>query len=139
VLWEAADDADNDGQADGHGDANPANNANLTDNTAALNYGQEIVVEDVALTAALVSPSGGNDPGLTGGTSLSSFASGSGSTNTTQYDEVGIIEISGSVDDNDYLGIGATETAKILGDSGGVLQQPRVRDGMQLGRLHLPR
>jgi hypothetical protein len=118
VLWSAADDADNDGQADGHGDSNPANNANLANNTAASSYGRESSVEAVALSAELVSPAGGNDPGLTNGTTISSFTSGSGSTTTARYGEVGVIEISSAVSDANYLGIGATETAKILGRSG---------------------
>jgi MSHA biogenesis protein MshQ len=117
VLWEAADDADNDGQADGHGDVNPANNADLSDNTAAANFGQEAAAETLALASTLVEPSGGNEPGLSGTTTISSFTSGSGSSADTYFDEVGIIEISASVSDNDYLGIGGAETAKILGHS----------------------
>lgn len=120
VLWASADDTGNDGQADGHGDANPANNADLTNNTAALNYGNETATENVALSAVLFLPSGGNDPGLTGGTSISSFTSGSGSTTTAHYDEVGIAELSGAVSDGNYLGIGTTDTSKILGKSGHV-------------------
>lgn len=117
VLWSAADDADSDGIADGHNDLNPANNADLTDNTAALNYGQEIAMETVALAASLVQPSAGNDPGLQGGTSITSFSSGSGSSATSYYAEVGIAELSATVSDGNFLGIGSTETNKIVGHS----------------------
>jgi len=120
VLWEAADDADNDGQADGHGDTDPNNNADLSGNSVALNYGQETVTEAIALAATLAAPSPGNDPGLLGTTSISSFSSGSGNVTGAHYDEVGVMEVSSSISDNDYLGIGATETAKILGHSGPV-------------------
>ena len=67
VLWDAADDIDADGIADSHNDSNPANNADLSDNLIALNYGQESFVEQVLLTAALDQPAGGVDPGLSGG------------------------------------------------------------------------
>jgi MSHA biogenesis protein MshQ len=118
VLWDAADDADNDGQADGHGDGDPANNADLSDNIAALNYGQETVKEALTLSSSLVAPAAGNNPALAGGTGIASFAAGSGTTVSVRYDEVGIIEISAGLSDTDYLGIGTTETAKILGSSG---------------------
>jgi hypothetical protein len=117
VLWDAADDLDNDGIADDHNDINPGNNANLLDNAIAFNYGNEASVEQVALTALLDQPAGGANPGLAGGTSISIFNSGIGTTNTVRYDEVGIIEISAAVSDGNYLGIGTTETNNILGKS----------------------
>ncbi len=120
VLWEAADDAGGDGQADGHGDADPTNNAALAGNTSAPNYGQEAAAETVALTAVLVAPAGGNDPGLAGGTTLAGFSAGSASTSTARYGEVGIIEIAGDVADGDYLGIGAGPTALASSRSGHV-------------------
>ena len=76
VLWDAADDLDNDGIADSHDDINPGNNADLSDNFVALNYGQETSVEQVLLTATLDQPAGGANPGLSGGTRLSIFNSG---------------------------------------------------------------
>jgi len=118
LLWDAADDLDSDGIADNHDDSNPANNADLSDNAVALNYGNEASVEQVLLTATLDQPAGGVNPGLSGGTSISTFISGSGTTTTVRYDEVGIIEMSAAVSDGNYLGIGATETAKIHGNSG---------------------
>jgi MSHA biogenesis protein MshQ len=118
VLWEAADDTDNDGIADDHDDINPGNNANLMDNAIAFNYGQETSAEQVSLTALLDQPAGGNNPGLSGGTSISIFNSGIGTTNTVRYDEVGIIEISAAVSDGNYLGIGVSETGDVHGNSG---------------------
>ncbi|MDX1404915.1 MAG: DUF6701 domain-containing protein, partial [Woeseiaceae bacterium] len=118
LLWEAADDTDNDGVADNHDDTDPSNNADLTDNAAAPNYGYETAVEQVLLTAALDQPAGGSNPGLSGGTSVTVFTNGTGTTTTVRYDEVGIIEMAAQVADNDYLGIGATETGKITSKSG---------------------
>ena len=118
VLWDAADDTNNDGIADDHGDINPGNNANLSDNLVAFNYGYETSVEQVSLTALLDQPAGGNNPGLSGGTSISIFNSGSGTTNSVRYDEVGIIEISAKISDGNYLGIGTSATDDILGKSG---------------------
>ncbi len=118
VLWDAADDADNDGVADDHSDINPGNNASLADNLVAFNYGYETSVEQVSLTALLDQPAGGANPGLSGGTTISIFNSGSGTTNTVRYDEVGIIEISAKVSDGNYLGIGTSATDDIIGRSG---------------------
>ena len=53
VLWSAADDSNGDGIADNHSDADPTNNADLSDNGSALNYGQEITTQSVLLGAAL--------------------------------------------------------------------------------------
>lgn len=117
VIWQAADDTDNNGIADNHNDTNPANNADLSGNAAAPNYGQETVTENVTLTSLLDQPAGGVDPVLAGTTTVSSFVAGSGST-TVRYDEVGIIELSATITDNDYLGIGAAETSNIVSRSG---------------------
>ncbi len=126
VVWESGDDdgapsgTPNDGIPDGHetGDTDPTNNADLTNNAATLNFGQEGVDEstdeDTVLTALLDQPGGGNDPGLTGGTTITTISLGSGSTASAQYDEVGIIEITGLVADGDYLGIGGV-SANIRG------------------------
>jgi len=121
VLWEAADDADNDGQADGHGDTDATNNANLANNASALSFGQESPGgEGIALSSSLFAPAGGNDPPLAGTTSLGGFSAGTANPTNVHYDDVGIIEIVGSINDGDYLGIGTTESAKILGRSGHV-------------------
>ncbi|MEN8256684.1 MAG: DUF6701 domain-containing protein [Thermodesulfobacteriota bacterium] len=113
VLWEAADDSDNDGIPDNHTDTNPANNVDLLDNTAALNFGQETTAEDVLLTTYLFLPAGTN-PGLAGNTTVSGFVAGAGSSNV-RYDEVGIIELIANLTDNSYLGAG-----KATGRSGHV-------------------
>lgn len=118
VQWQATDDTDNDGIADGHDDTDPTNNANLTDNPPTLNFGQETVSEDVVVSALLNQPSGGNDPGLSGTTTISAFIDGSGNTPAVSYNEVGIIEISAHVADGDYLGTGAITTSNIVGRSG---------------------
>lgn len=117
ILWQAGDDTNNDGIADGHNDNNPANNADLSDNASALNYGQETPTESISLNALLDQPGGGNDPGLNGTTTVSVFAAGSGSSAAVRYAEVGIIEIDANVNDNNYLGIGATATGNIEGKS----------------------
>ncbi len=110
VPWQQVDDGDNDGVPDGHesGDTDPGNNVDLSDNGVTPNYGQESIATeaDVTLSGLLDQPGGGIDPGLSGGTSISVFASGSGSTATAQYDEVGIIEARAGVADSDYLGVG---------------------------------
>lgn len=106
-LYEAADDADLDGIPDKHDDTDPSNNSDLSNNSAALNY-----VENITLSAVNDQPAV-NNPALAGGTTLSSFTNGSASTSTARYDEVGIIEIAANISDADYLGIG-----DIIGKSG---------------------
>jgi MSHA biogenesis protein MshQ len=115
VQWQAVDDdgvpsgVANDGIPDGHDDTDPANNANLADNSVTPNYGREVLATeaDISLSAVLDQPSAGNHPGLTGGTGISSFTAGSGNSATVRYDEVGIIEITAALTDNDYLGAGS--------------------------------
>jgi hypothetical protein len=118
VLWQAADDTDGDGRADGHGDLLCSNNAPLADNLPAISYGREAAPEAVLLAANLVEPAGGVDPGLGGATTIAAFAAGSGSTPAVFFDEVGIAELLSGVADGDYLGLGAASTAGILGRSG---------------------
>jgi MSHA biogenesis protein MshQ len=120
VLWQAPDDANGDGRADGHDDLLPSNNAPLADNLSAISYGREAAPEAILLGANLVEPAGGADPGLGGTTTIAAFAAGSGSAPAVFFDEVGIAELSSGVADGDYLGLGAAETAGILGRSGPV-------------------
>ncbi|MFN2302051.1 MAG: DUF6701 domain-containing protein, partial [Gammaproteobacteria bacterium] len=111
VLWQSADDLNNDGIADGHDDTDPANNANLADNAVAPNFSVP-----VTLGYHLVAPAAGAAPGLGGTPSVASFSSGSGSTSIV-FQEVGIIELTATIDGGDFLGIGVPETARILGAS----------------------
>lgn len=106
VIWDAADDVDNDGIADGHeaADIDETNNTDLSDNLVALNYGQETVTENIVLSSLLDQPSPGNDTGLGGTTTISSFTNGTGNSTVT-HDEVGIIEITANHADGDYLGV----------------------------------
>jgi len=126
VQWQAADDdgvpsgVAGDGIPDGHesADTAPGNNTDLSDNPPVPNFGKSTSGEYILLSARLDQPAGGTDPGLTGGTSISSFTNGGGSTTSAHYDEAGIMEIAAKVGDGDYLAIGATETAKISGKTG---------------------
>ena len=120
VVWESADDdgvpigTADDGIPDGHesGDSDPSNNVDLSNNPATPAYGQEPAIEVVGLSALLDQPGGGNDPGLSGGTSIAGFVAGVGSTATAQYDEVGIVEIRGVLTgDGVYLGGQAVQGA----------------------------
>lgn len=122
VQWDANDDdgvpsgTANDGIPDGHNDTDPGNNADLSDNASTPNYGREgsteATDEDIALSAVLDQPSAGTDPGLAGGTDITSVTAGSGSSTTLHYDEVGIIEIAAGVNDGDYLGSGLALSSK---------------------------
>jgi MSHA biogenesis protein MshQ len=123
VAWQAVDDLDNNGMADGHDDGDPTTHADLSDNTVTPNFGREASPEAVTLTALLDQPVGGHDPGLAGATQLTAFANGAATT-LVRYDEVGIIELAAAVDDGDYLAIGPAATAAITGKSGYVGRFP---------------
>lgn len=70
------------------------------------NYGREINAESVALTSTLVAPAGGNNPALAFATGFAGFAGGEASGNDFSWPEVGIISLTPSVADGDYLGTG---------------------------------
>lgn len=106
VRWQSMDDSNSDGIPDGHDDSDTTNNADLSDNAATANYGNETSAESVQLAASLVAPAGGNDPGLTGTTTLSSWSSGSSTSTNLVFAEAGSIEISADLADDDYLGGG---------------------------------
>lgn len=106
VAWQAADDADNDGIPDGFADTDPATRADLSDNAATPNFGNEVVAADVDLSGLLFAPTAGVDPGLSGTTTVSGFVAGAASSQPVRFDEVGIFEIFAAVAGNSYLGGG---------------------------------
>ncbi len=97
VIWQQTDDTNDDGVADGFNDIDPSTNpANLADNAIALNFNAS-----GTLTTTLVAPVGGANPSL----SSSSTAINNGtSIATTNWPEVGIIEINADV--NNYISMG---------------------------------
>ena len=129
VRWDASDDLDLDGIADGHesGENNPSTLADLSDNSVTVNYQTSGMVPDgrALLSSYLHRPSdaSASDPGLsdTGPTPLriGPFAGTTASSPMINFDEVGVIEIE-AVQTGDYLSIGGAETAKIRGVSGAV-------------------
>ena len=84
VLWETADDSDEDGL--------PDLGANLADNTATLNFGQELTAATVDFTRTLFEPSAGAAGNLSGGSAVGGFSNGVATVNLS-WDEVGIIHL----------------------------------------------
>lgn len=72
------------------------------------NFGRETVPEGVLLTPALVQPAGGNPGALANATVAGAgvFADGVATVTNLSWDEVGILTLSPSVADGDYLGVG---------------------------------
>jgi hypothetical protein len=68
------------------------------------NYGQEIVPETVLLTPNLVAPAGGDNPAITSG--FNPFVAGQATGTNFGWPEVGIVTLTPSVGDSDYLGAG---------------------------------
>ncbi|MDX1516208.1 MAG: DUF6701 domain-containing protein [Woeseiaceae bacterium] len=70
------------------------------------NYGQESTPEGVRLTPTLVSPAAGDNPPVGGAASFGPFSGGQATGTTFSWPEVGIIQLTPSVADGDYLGAG---------------------------------
>jgi MSHA biogenesis protein MshQ len=145
--WDSGDDTNDDGLADFLSDTDYTNN--IFHGAALPGFGQENPGEDVRLTAALVLPAGGNDPGLgsslaapADGTIVDTFSGGSGSTANVYYPEVGIIHLAAVLNDGAYLGAGASANAKLRGESNYVgrftpvrfsLANPSITAGCEVG------
>lgn len=108
VGWQAVDDANADGEPDGHANNDPADNADLSDNIALPSFAQEPSADTVRLSSQLWLPVAGSDPGLGGTTSIDTFSLGAGNA-TARFDEVGIIGITARLEDDDYLGTGPVD------------------------------
>ena len=100
VVWETADDTDNDGV--------PDNQGALAANAATPNFGQETAAAAATLSHALAEPAGGTAGSLTGSTSFTGFTSGA-KTQSVAYDNVGIIRLLATT--SNYLGGGQDVTA----------------------------
>ncbi len=105
IAWQAADDTDQDGVADGYADTDATNNADLSDNITLAGFGAESPPDAVSLSAALSLPAGGVHPGLAGNLAVTNFSGGVSQT-TVNYSEAGIIELHAQLADSDYLGAG---------------------------------
>ena len=81
--------------------------ATTSGGTTTPNYGQEASAEGVKLTSALVSGLGlSTNPTLINDTAFGAFTSGVATGTTFKWDEVGIITLTPSIGDSDYLGAG---------------------------------
>ncbi len=103
VLWQAADDADNDG--------NPDASADITDNAVTLNFGQEDLASSLGFSHSLSAPATGvsgslTSPTLTVGGAASDFVAGQ-ATVAMSWDEVGIINLTAQM--NNYLADSAAD------------------------------
>jgi uncharacterized repeat protein (TIGR01451 family) len=88
--------------------------ATTSTGVATPNYGRETTPEGVLLTRALVAPVGGATGALSNGTIAgSSFSSGVATVTNLSWSEVGIISLTPSVADADYLGAGNTTGAAV--------------------------
>jgi len=97
VQWQQADDTNDDGIADGFNDSDPTTNpANIADNTTTANFDASAI-----LSTTLIAPLGGMNPALS--STSAAITNGTGAV-TTNWPEVGIIEINAST--SNYLGSG---------------------------------
>lgn len=70
------------------------------------NYGQEDISETVRLAPNLLDPAGGNNPALGAAAGFGPFVAGQATGTNFSWPEVGIISLTPSVGDDDYLGAG---------------------------------
>jgi len=120
VAYDAADDVNQDGVADGHNDGNASNAANLLDNSALVSFGREVPPEGIKLVARSVLPLSVNHSQLQGNTVLTSFNAGQSPQAQLSYSNVGIAELQASLNDGQYLGTSVSTSNKIIGVSGPV-------------------
>ncbi len=81
------------------------------------NYGQEIMPESVLLTSTLVAAGGINNPSLNFTAGFGSFANGVATGSDFSWGDVGIITLTPSVGDGNYLG-GGDVTGTVSGNIG---------------------
>jgi len=107
VQWQAIDDLNNDGQIDSH--------ASVNDNLSTVSFGLEQASESILLSHSLAAPLNGV-VGILGGNSFSGFNQGARS-QAMSWSEVGIINLSATLLDNDYLasGVSLSGTANNVG------------------------
>lgn len=114
-IKRTADSFANPGAADATGSAFIKAGASFTATVTAIafgdvatpNYGRESTPEGVKLTPSLVRPTGGNNPALTNGTIAgSAFTNGVATPTNLAWNEVGVITLTPSVADGNYLGAG---------------------------------
>lgn len=74
--------------------------------STAFNYGKETTPEGVTLTSAPVAPAAGANPALANPAAFGAFSNGVATGTTFNWGEVGIITLTPSVADGDYLGAG---------------------------------
>ncbi|MFC3152356.1 DUF6701 domain-containing protein [Litoribrevibacter euphylliae] len=114
VLWESVDDnAENSGLGDGV----PDSGSDLYDNACTNSFGQENTAETVTTSISNFLPVAGVQGELLGEVAgnlvFSGFSAGV-STNTTNYDEVGIFSLSGALTSGSYLGSGINLPVSLL-------------------------
>lgn len=110
VQYDSADDADADGQPDGHGDTDAGNNSDLTDNASVDSFDATVSVASYLIAG----PAGAADPGLTGLSGVSGFNSGLAS-GSASFSEVGSVEVTTGLSGT-FLG----RSVAVVGDSGPV-------------------
>ncbi|NNF15652.1 MAG: hypothetical protein HKN70_02840, partial [Gammaproteobacteria bacterium] len=81
------------------------------------NYGREAIAESVSLTSTLVAPVAGVNPPVTAGTGFGVFTGGTATGIDFNWPEVGIITLTPSVGDGDYLS-GGNVTGTVSGNVG---------------------
>ena len=122
VAWEGGDDSNNDGIPDGHDNALPGDNADLSNNASVSSFGLENngQAESVAVVAYEVAPDlnpsvNRLEDGSAGCPNciVNSFVAGQGTSANVYYANVGIVELQAALLDGSYLG-GAT----VVGASG---------------------
>lgn len=97
VQWQAVDDTNNDGV--------PDSGANLANNPATINFGNEITPEKAIINDSLYLPAAGKEGTLVND-SFTHFVNGSATNNNMTYSEVGIVNFAANLTDNRYLGVG---------------------------------
>jgi len=94
-AWQAADDT--------NGDGVPDSGADLSDNVATPNFGNESAPEAVALSPTVAAPAAGANGALTNAL-FDAFANGAQTRTDLQWNEAGYVDLAAALADGDYLG-----------------------------------
>ncbi|MBB6522350.1 DUF6701 domain-containing protein [Pseudoteredinibacter isoporae] len=120
VGWQASDDLDNDGVADGHAVPGSRTRAYLGDNALLHSFSKEGHPASVQLKAQSMIPLIVSHHDLTGDVILEDFENGYLSSANIRYSNIGVMEIEAHIYGGSYLGADSVTTNKIQGRSGAI-------------------
>jgi len=120
VGWQASDDVNSDGVADGHNNSLVGDEADLSNNPLLAGFSIQGIPQSAKLSARSIAPTALAHAELNGSNIFFSFSGGQSNPQSLNYSNVGIMELSAAINGNSYLGSSTAISEKIQGRSGAV-------------------